>query len=93
MIKNAAIIGSNGYLGRKIAFFLQTMGIELFCYDIHDQSLLIGCEYHYPDITDSELSLSTGLNLHLKLNQAIPFLMIKRFKKVMKITSYQIFEN
>jgi UDP-glucose 4-epimerase len=51
MIKKAVIIGSNGYLGRNLAFFLKQKGVDLLCYDIQEYSICEGVEYQSIDIT------------------------------------------
>lgn len=51
---SAIVIGSNGYIGRNIVYYLKTVVKEdhLVCADIHDSSVDGGLIYHKIDITD-----------------------------------------
>jgi len=51
-MKKSIVIGSNGYLGRHLSFFLDKNGFENANYDIHPQGIAGQKNYHSLDITN-----------------------------------------
>lgn len=56
------IIGSNGYIGHNLTYFLRSRNEEVYCFDIQDKSIDNSDNYSQLDITDysrvSELNLN-----------------------------------
>lgn len=51
-MSTSIVIGSNGYLGLNISYYLRSLNEEVFCYDIHDESIDNSHNYSKLDITD-----------------------------------------
>jgi len=56
------VIGSNGYIGHNLTYYLRNLNQEVYCFDIQDESLNDSDNYNQLDITDykkvSELNLN-----------------------------------
>jgi UDP-glucose 4-epimerase len=53
-MSKSIIIGSNGYLGRNLVYYLSTQNEEIICYDIHKASIASQSNYNQLDITNYE---------------------------------------
>ena len=59
---SSAIIGSNGYIGKHLSFYLQQMGVVPMCYDIQDADAE---NYKQVDITNKESVKHIDLNVDI----------------------------
>lgn len=65
MTKKVSIIGSNGYLGRNLTWFLNQLGVELYCYDLQPKSDVENVFYQTTDITNFDQVSSINFDVDL----------------------------
>lgn len=57
------VIGSNGYIGHNLTYYLKNLKEEVFCYDIQDKSINDSDNYNQLDITDYSKVCELNLNV------------------------------
>lgn len=58
----ALVLGSNGYLGRQLAYFLKKQGWDITGADLGEDSLVSGIIHHPIDVTDVETLTTLDFN-------------------------------
>lgn len=57
------IIGSNGYIGSNLAYYLRTLNEQVYCFDIQEVSIDNSTSYSQLDITDYKKVCELNLNV------------------------------
>ena len=62
-MKKSIIIGSNGYIGHNLTYYLKSLNEEVYCFDIQVKSIVDSDHYSQLDITDHKSVGELDLNV------------------------------
>lgn len=62
-MSTSIVIGSNGYIGHNLTYYLRSLNEEVYCFDIQDKSINDSDNYNQLDITDYNKVCELNLNV------------------------------
>lgn len=62
-MSTSIVIGSNGYIGHNLTYYLRSLNEEVYCFDIQDKSINDSDNYNQLDITDYNRVCELNLNV------------------------------